>query len=544
MRAFTWVAIRKKLAVGLVGLLALAASAALTLATGVPEPQSHDEFSYLLAADTFAHGRLTNPTHSMWEHFESYHIIQQPTYTSKYPPGQGLVLAAGQVLGGHPIVGVWLSMVLACAAICWMLQAWVPPRWALFGGLLATFQLVFFGRAHVAGPPGYWSQSYWGGAVAACGGALLFGGLRRLIQKPQALHALLLALGLAILANSRPLEGLVVSLPAAALLVGWLFGKHGPPLRLALVQTVLPIGLVLSVTAAAMAVYNYRVTGDALLMPYDVHERQYGAAPLFLWQTPGPEPVYRHDAMREFHVSWELDWYRRQLTLSGWALMSIGKAKLVLNYYLPNVVMIVPWLALGWTLRNRWMQFALLTCALLAFALVLTTFASPHYAAPIACLIFVLVVHGMRQLRLWCWRGRPLGRFVFGAVPAVCLALLALSFFGMRDVDPQAAHVQRARIAAQLESQGDSHLIVVRDGRNLGYDSWVYNQADIDGSKVVWAREIDEEHNRRLVAYFKDRQIWLLNSDRNPASLVPYAVPVVNEARVRLARRARHQDAR
>lgn len=177
-RSFGKLARRRGLSVVVVGLTALALRLALLPILPIPTPAAMDEFSYLLIADTFAHGRLANPTSPMWAHLESPLVLWHPTHVGIYHPAQGVFMAVGQVLLGHPFWGVWLSVGIMCAAICWMLQAWVGESWALLGGFPAAIRFGTFS---------YWADGYWGGAVAAIGGALVLGVLPRIKQERRAM---------------------------------------------------------------------------------------------------------------------------------------------------------------------------------------------------------------------------------------------------------------------------------------------------------------------------------------------------------------------
>src|ERR1700683_2757232 len=251
---------KKWLAIVAVMVVPILLRLALLPLAGVPVPVISDEFSYLLAADTFAHGRITNPPHAMAQFFDTFDVLQQPTYMSKYPPVQGLFLALGQLLG-QPWIGVLISMALAYGAVLWMMQAWLPPKWALLGVLMLMLQFDFFG---------YWADGYWGGFPGLLGGALVMGAFPRLMRRGRIREAVVMAIGIGILANTRPYEGLILCATVAVGLGIWLFGAgwrarrmQGQPLG-----AIATIAGILSLVFAFMAYYNWRITGDALRFPY------------------------------------------------------------------------------------------------------------------------------------------------------------------------------------------------------------------------------------------------------------------------------------
>jgi hypothetical protein len=520
-QAIDAIASRRGLSILIVGLLAFAGSATIGLIGGIAVPSVHDEFSYLLAADTFAHGRLTNPTHPMWTHFESVHIIHQPTYMSKYPPGPGAMLALGQFLTGYPIVGVWLSIGLMCAAICWMLHAWVPPRWALIGGLFSVLH-PFMGIG------GDWAQSYWGGALAATGGALVLGGTRSLLKEPQIHRALLTGAGLTILANSRPYEGLLVGLCAASTLLMSFIRKPDIEKRVFAKKVILPLILTCSATGAWIGYYNFRVTGNIFRLPYQVHEATYGVVPLFLWQKPAPPPQFRHARLREFHTLIGFSAYNQKRSWKGFAKLNLN-AWLTYFYLAGNIFLIpliVNFRALArWTLRNRGAKIAFMIYSVVTIGLMIETYLLLHYWAPVIALNYYFNV---QAIRLWEQRDRRL-KFLIVPVMFSLVGLLLIITSSQRIAaadNPLSAQAQRASLLARMEQQPGNHVVLVQYGPKQPRDrEWVYNRADIDQAKVVWAHNMDSIENCKLVGYFKNHVIWSLAIERDdvPVKLSPFS---------------------
>jgi hypothetical protein len=472
----------------------------------VPVPYIHDEFSYLLMGDTFAHGRLANPTHPVWLSFETMHVNWIPTYSSIYPPAQGIVLAIGQLLG-HPWIGVLLSNAAMCAAILWMLRAWFPARWAFLGAVLVAAK---FGFAH------YWINSYWGGAAAATGGALVLGALARILRRATLREALLLGLGVAILANSRPYEGLLFCVPAGCVLLRWLTSraKKSDDQAARFKAVLLPLATLLIFTGTFMACYNWKLTGNPLLFPHVLSMRTYHTESFFLWEQPKPplhynnlefERFFNVMLRKEYGPSWQ----------SAWKIWNLKLNLLLRTYLWPGALVLVPFVPL--LFFDKKMRLLVVTFGLVIGGCLPLVWSNPHYVAPVTCIFFALVIQAMRRLQIMGRRGRRLGMGLSRAV-VVLLLVETVSNVERDRCNPLRPSCQgdadREAVRKILQTTPGRHLVVVRYGaRHDVFDEWVYNGAEIDTAKILWARDMDAAQNEKLFAYFKDRQIWLVNPD-------------------------------
>jgi len=480
-----------------------------------PHPVVPDEYSHLLLAKTFLAGRLTNPPHPLWQHFESIHILSQPTYNSMYMAGQACFLALGKLLTGGFFGGVIISTALFCAALTWFLRMFVPPGWALFGGMIAA---VRFGAAS------YWNNSYWGGSVAALGGALALGGWAGLMKNWKIGPALAFASGAVLLANTRPYEGFGFMAVLFISLV-WRAFKQRARMRWSRVAlSVAAASIVFSAAGWAMARHWRAVTGSALTLPYQVNQRTYGW-PLTLPFTPVRQIAYRHPELaryRDFEIGEhemitnpdKIPLGLLQKTASLWIFFfgpALSGALLFATQILSTPRLRVIWAAAG----------------VVGLQALTEQSAYAHYVAPAAPVIMLFIVRGFQRLA----QCRPL-RIPWGPAMVRLAAPLMLLVIGIRAValcpawSPPAETTyiswcctdarlrDREPLIQKLLEQPGKHLVLVSyDLKRYDTVEWVYNEPDIDHSRIVFARDMGPKENQELLKYYSDRRLWRVRID-------------------------------
>ena len=340
------IALRAEWCLLLTGATPLALRLLLLARRPIPTPGGADDFSYLLLADTLLHFRLANPVHPMHRFFETIFVLQEPSYASIFPLGQGIALALGRAVFGNPWAGVALSIVIFCAACYWMLRGWTTPGWALVGGLLAGMEF---------GPLNQWMNTYWGGAVSATAGCLVFGALPRLRLQGRMRDAALLGAGLGLELLTRPFESALLGL---CVLSYFALGRVGWRWLLIVALAALPaIGLTLA--------HNRAVTGSRTTLPYELSRYQYGVPAAFTTQE---NPIPHRELTRQQQLDYDL-----QSAVHGAGRDTVAAFFKRLGYrmrfyrffFLAPLYLALP--AFLWRLRERW--FAWVCGALAIFAL-------------------------------------------------------------------------------------------------------------------------------------------------------------------------------
>ncbi len=476
----------------------------------MPHPFIHDEFGHLLVADTLLSGRIANPPHPFWQHFETIYVLQQPAYSSIYPLAQGALLATGQVLFGHPWFAVLAAAAVMNAGVYWVLVALAGPRWAAVGCFAASLQL---------GIMSYWMNSYWGGSLAAIAGCLVFGGMIRFLRSPRWHWAACSGLGLAILWHIRPFETAWMSAMCVGYVVFKLIKGQRSRLAAALISFIVPVGTCAVLTLIASGYHNYRVTGDPFTLPYQLCQQQYGVPVGLSWQQEVPKPKFTFKNLEEMYEAQQ----KKRLIWSDWnAFRKEYSERVQLLWFIyisPSLT--IPLIA-TFVFRPK-IGFPVI--GFLVLALLATNFypfLNAHYVAGYTPLVMALLVFGLKALwespRL-LWRSLALA-----SVLCLTIATLAkLSFLFRLEPDFWRPHGDPWSVAEDLQKRGGKHVVFVRYAADHDFRyEWVYNRADIDKADVIWAREVSPEKDRDFLRYFHDRRVWVLNADDWPPVPHPY----------------------
>jgi hypothetical protein len=414
------------------------------------------------------------------------------------------------------------------AAICWMMQGWLPPAWALFGTLIAILKI---------GIVGFWVNSYMGGSPAAIGGALLIGALPRL-RSPGArrLPAFLFGLGAVILMNSRPFEGGILGLAAVAYLSRDFVRKFRIDRRLMMRTIVYPAGAIVAVGLVFTGYYCWRVTGKPTRMPYQVNRRTYGWPENLAFLKP--KKISLRDPVLEDMYTQEVR--HHEIYKNPETIIDNLMTRVFDNWaYLVGPVLTIPFL-LPFLFVDRRTRPLLACVLLMAFVNLFQMLLYPYHLAQIIPVIFAIIAEGVRRIYVSVGRRAParggwlavllcFSLVLVGAVKQEAEELnIPVSSYWERGYELQ--RDARASIAAWLTAQPGKHLVIVRysQGHSVNQE-WVYNGADIDGSKIVWARDMGPSGNTELLRYFHDRHAWLVEADVSPQRVVPY--PAMSDSR-------------
>ena len=195
-------------------------------------------------------------------------------------------------------------------------------------------------------------------------------------------------------------------------------------------------------------------------------------------------------------------------------------------------------------LCDRRMRFLVFCLVVMTAGMLMQIFLLAYYLAPFTAVFYGLGLQAMRHLRVAKLEGLQVGVGLVRIIVVLCIVLCGVRLVaGPLHIDmpewpasawnfnwwgPVEFGKARIQIEAKLEQMPGPQLAIVRySPEHNPLDEWVYNAANIESSKVVWAREMSAEEDRALIDYYSGRQVWLVQPDADPPKISPYpAAPI------------------
>jgi hypothetical protein len=338
-------------------------------------------------------------------------------------------------------------------------------------------------------------------------------------------HAVLLGLGIGVHLLTRPYESIFLLAGVILFFVPVKRRMLKPALWVAATAAA-----AMTPAAALMAVHNHAMTGRFLTLPYTLSQQQYGVPAAFTFQSaPAPR--------RELTPQQESD-YKMQLsyrptgreTITTYLLRLEYRVRYYRFFFLAPLYLALPFFFTA--LRAYRFVWVTLTLALFAVGTNFYPFFFTQYVGGVTCLFVLLAVTGLRRLNreaAWIILALCGAHFVFWYgvhvfdASAVSRSLAPFETWdGINHANPS----RRIAVNRMLAAQPGQQLVIVRyTPQHVFQDEWVYNDADIDAARVVWARDLGDE-DEKLLRYYPGRTAWLLEPDAQPPRLTPYqAVP-------------------
>jgi hypothetical protein len=496
-----------------------------------------------------------------------------------------VVLAIGQLLG-HPWIGVLLSTAAMCMAMTWMLQGWMEPEWALIGGTLVFMRFGIFSywmNSYWGGSVAATGAALVLGALPRIlelqrpRHAILFGLGAAILATSRPVEGFIfcIPLGVALVWQTLRQEPLAshsyskrVLLPLAAILaciVGFVayynWRVTGNPI-------VFP-HFIEQRTDITTPVFLWQHAKPKISYANPQFDDFYNNFMPGLYQTGWDEAKgqfwWKSTDFWEFFLGpalsiplltlpWLLRDRRIRLLLVQVALSATGLWAVVFyhaHYAAPLLATFIVLLMQGMRCMCRWrfreraigagltrliVLFSVLIGPVYFVHMVMARSNSHfdwfhfHYLPVLTVMVLALILLRLRFLRTAV---SPAGRsWVISSCEIVLLvAIMVQVCIGQRNlhaddypfVDDLNEPFRRP-VEQKLAAMPGEHLALVRYSKdhNSG-EEYVYNDADIDHAKTIWAREIPGMDLTPLFSYFRNRDVWVFEPDEDNESVSPYS---------------------